>query len=530
MSHQALNTSIAMTVLRDGVIYLSAIQESYSPGDMAIYAEMLTPDFMRADDIPCTHWLSEFPAISMTYFQDDTGGRGGIALDEDGYVYFIATGATELIPDAGLWNDGAADYGYVQSIRQIGQHLYVCGGSGQVYQRRGENDWVHVDQGLLQTDPDVEPRIMLSAIHGPHERAIYAAGYLDSEGLPPVLMFFNGHAWRRVSLPDSAERLVEIHVENAGRIWLCGANGTLLLGNAEQGFVSVSQPTDNQLFYNMAQHQGRLYLASNLGLFVYDPQRPSQGIAPVHTGLTPEPADVVAVGCDQQVLWVLGSQDLLRFDGQRWERLAQPHLNATLTPPAQADGPPAYAPKDDSTLAEALTRRVCRFGIAGFLRTLAQQLGQPEDTFTPAMPQMRLHVPLPTHGLSLTLSHPHADCGNDTGDPSRWSLDLVQFYLHDPKHGHFAGPLPAGLDPENETPASAEAKLGVEGHYMSKKNIRQGDYREAYYLPDFLAMGITWKMQPNNTLRGISHVSIARLGSAHPFFDPNARKAQDVVS
>ncbi|OYW88413.1 MAG: hypothetical protein B7Z23_12830 [Pseudomonadales bacterium 32-61-5] len=143
---------------------------------------------------------------------------------------------------------------------------------------------------------------------------------------------------------------------------------------------------------------------------------------------------------------------------------------------------------------------------------------------------MRLHVPLPAHGLSLTLSHPHADCGNDTGDPSRWSLDLVQFYLHDPKHGHFAGPLPAGLDPENETPASAEAKLGVEGHYMSKKNIRQGDYREAYYLPDFLAMGITWRMQPNNTLRGISHVSIARLGSAHPFFDPNARKAQDVVS
>ena len=63
-------------------------------------------------------------------------------------------------------------------IQQIGEHLYACGYKGQVYKRLGAGDWRHVDGGLLQNPKTPQQnRIALSVINGPHESAIYAAGY-----------------------------------------------------------------------------------------------------------------------------------------------------------------------------------------------------------------------------------------------------------------------------------------------------------------------------------------------------------------
>ena len=504
----------AMTVIRDHAIILTAIEEDYQPGNHAIYA-----GFYADEEIPWDVWESDFPAICMSYEQDADGLRGSLALDEDGTVFFIAEGRDEFIPDAGVWSERSAGYGYVQCIRQIGQHLYVCGAGGQVYQRRAQAEWVHLDNGLLRPDLNASPDIFLASIHGPHEHALYVAGCLMENNFPPFLAYFNGQRWRQLPLPANAERLTDIYVESAERIWLCGANGTLLLGNVDQGFVNVSRDTDNQLFYNIARHQGRLYLSSNLGLFTYDPARPSQGIAPVHTGLEPELEEVVSVGCDQQVLWVLAARDLLRFDGQHWERMECPYLQATLTSSAEQTNPLAYCAKDDSTLADALIRRTGYFAVDDFLRKLASQMGKPDDAFLPATPAIQAYIDLPELGLRLEMNPPHAE-ETEHADPARWMFNYVTFYLHHPTHGHFANPLPAGLDPENETPASAETKLGVKGNFMTKKTIRQGNYRDTYYLPNLLAMNITWKMQPDKTLRGIERVVIGAMGPDRPFPDP----------
>jgi hypothetical protein len=247
-----------------------------------------------------------------------------VTLGEGGEVGFMdADDHIEKIPGAGVNSDDAVGWGYMSAMKQIGDHLYACGGAGQVYKRLGANKWVHMDDGILQA-PDVADRLLPRAIDGPSENAIYLVGSLASTGHPPRVHFWNGKTWRQLDLPATAERITNLYVESESRIWLCGANGTLLLGNAKDGFKSVSRVEDNQLFYSACKFQEKIYLGSNLGLFAYDPADHKAGIREVVSKLSPEIQDANIVDSCDGVLWSIGSKDIVRFNGKDWERIHHP--------------------------------------------------------------------------------------------------------------------------------------------------------------------------------------------------------------
>jgi hypothetical protein len=250
-----------------------------------------------------------------------------VVLSEEGDVRYFTKKAPilEKIPGAGVYSEDAQGWGYLSDIQQIGDYLYACGFCGQVYKRFGPNDWRHVDSGLLQAaDTPQNEAFGLSAINGPHEKAIYAVGYRYTEWYPPCAFFFDGKNWRELELPEVAERLTNIYVENEECIWLCGSNGTLLVGNAHQGFKSLSTTEDNQLFLSLCLFKGKIYLGSNMGLFVYDPAKPKEGINQVRTKLLPELQDANIVDCAGEVLWSIGPKDIARFDGKNWTRIHHP--------------------------------------------------------------------------------------------------------------------------------------------------------------------------------------------------------------
>ncbi len=231
----------------------------------------------------------------------------------------------EKIPGAGVNRADSQGWGYVSDIQQIGQHVYACGFSGQVYKRWQANDWRHMDDGLLQAPgTPMDDTIALSVIGGPHENAIYTAGYQYTAGFPPRLFFFNGHQWRDIQLPKAAGRITNMHVTSADCIWLCGDHGTLLSGNAHDGFKSLATQSDRQLFTSVTEFEGCIYLASNLGLFVYDPAQPEAGMCKVSTHLQPDLQDVNVVEARGQVLWSIGPKDIARFNGKTWERMQHP--------------------------------------------------------------------------------------------------------------------------------------------------------------------------------------------------------------
>jgi hypothetical protein len=284
-----------------------------------------------------TWWAHDigWRAITLAHFISQSDDIDDVVVvSEEGDLHYVGDHEPrfEKIPGAGLYSEDAVGWGYMEDVRQIGEHLYACGGAGQVYKRLGPDRWAHIDEGLLQ-DAGVSERILPVAIDGPTEDAIYLAGYFSSVGYPPRLDFWNSAHWREIALPSSAERITDICVESASRIWLCGANGTLLLGNADDGFVDLSTPADNQLFSSLCLYRGVVFLASNVGLYAYDPNDHAGGIRQVTTGLSPELEDTSTIASVDDTLWSIGAKDIVRYDGTAWQRIDHPD-----NPPVGASG------------------------------------------------------------------------------------------------------------------------------------------------------------------------------------------------
>lgn len=248
-----------------------------------------------------------------------------VALSEDGQVVFLdANQAQEQIPDAGLHNHLSKGYGYLNDIQQIGDHLYACGFSGQVYKRNVENEWVHIDQGILQQPGMNGGEYFVQVINGLNEKCIYIAGSENLRGYPPRADFWNGEYWSRLELPKSAGRITNIFVESERKIWMCGSKGTILLGNSKDGFLNLNEFEKNYLFLSISKFKEKIYLGSNLGLFTFNPKEPLEGINRVLTGMKPELQDANIVDCVDDVLWSLGVKDIARFNGINWERFQHP--------------------------------------------------------------------------------------------------------------------------------------------------------------------------------------------------------------
>lgn len=278
------------------------------------------------------------PALCVWRDPRQPAARSFAALGENGVLVMLDTQTHyENIADGGLGRPGAAGYGYLSGLRQIGDHLYACGYGGQVYQRHDADNWRHFDGGLLQSIGTLDGGYAPLVIDGPDEQDIYLAGSENRRGYPPRADHWDGRKWTRLSLPPESGRITNILVESAKRIWLVGSKGTLLLGNAADGFRNIAPLGEKKLLLSVAMYKGVGYLATNVGLFKFDSARSGTGFVKVRTGLMPELQDANVVQSIEGVLWALGSKDLARFDGFSWERFHHPdnpkmQLSAT-TPP-----------------------------------------------------------------------------------------------------------------------------------------------------------------------------------------------------
>lgn len=244
--------------------------------------------------------------------------RNYVILSTEGQVEFHEASAegrrTEVISDAGLHGEWSGDYGYVYAIRQIGSSLYVCGSNRQVYRRAGEGQWLHVDQGILLPPEDTSMRCLMD-IAGLSDNAIYAVGYGGE------VFYFDGNDWMLIDTRLD-EDLFKIKIVSEREVYVVGANGTLLRGNHRDGFTNLSAIEDNQRFTGIEVFEGRIFLASNLGLFVFD--KVQKKILPYHTGLAPELTDCHVLEAKDGVMWSIGFKDIASFDGSRWTRLHHP--------------------------------------------------------------------------------------------------------------------------------------------------------------------------------------------------------------
>jgi hypothetical protein len=279
-------------------------------------------------------WFYDDFALAVTSITRFTPGPSAPAsfclLSAEGDVVLLRPPfLREKIPGAGIGSPDSKFWGRMAHLRVIGGHLYACGDGGQIYRRTGSDfgagRWEHLDPGLLQ-DPAARAQALLRApfspaadhkifycVNGPREDEIYIAG---TDG---TVLSWDGAAFAELPKVTNAA-LTNILVESEQSILICGRNGTLLRGNRRDGFRRAVGSGGNQMFMSMALFDGKVYLASGAdprGLFVYE-----RGVLrQVSSGIHPGIRDAHTVDSIDGVLWVVGSKDVLRFDGVRWERI-----------------------------------------------------------------------------------------------------------------------------------------------------------------------------------------------------------------
>lgn len=295
-------------------IYVTSILDAYNPREVIhsrLFAYISTIDDGRWGQ----HDIDASIIAVCVKKATTTVGRRLVALSSEGEVeiYSNKDGSIilEKIEHAGV---RLGNRGYVSSIREIGDTLFVCGVNDQVYRRREDGQWDLISSGALSVRKVIDGSIsMLNSIDGTSETDVYTCG------LSGKLCHYNGSTWTRIAL-STDEHLNCVRCISPEEVWVCGDNGTVLVGNVNSGFRDVSTIDDNQQFWSLTKFQNKIYLSSvDDGLFIYD----NISIKSVDTGLA-SGLWTNTVDSVPEMLWSFSPKEIACFDGKKWTRINHP--------------------------------------------------------------------------------------------------------------------------------------------------------------------------------------------------------------
>lgn len=196
---------------------------------------------------------------------------------------------------------------YIKSLREIGGQLHVCGTQGQVLRRTAQG-WVHMDQGVFEPLQE-QVTSSLNALDGFALDDIYAAG----DG--GALWHWDGKVWTRLDSPTNLPFYVVLR-HSDGSIVLAGAGGLVFKGDRHHGWTVLSDPAFDRLTLEQAcEFKGVLYFCAGTTLLSYA----NGALAVVHVPL-PGPFAFDNLDARDDMLWTVGDDAVLSFDGSLWRR------------------------------------------------------------------------------------------------------------------------------------------------------------------------------------------------------------------
>ena len=485
--HKSAATYVYGTILRTGLVLLPSEVDglkrqdyefsrvsTYEPQDVGNEWNCRDYDWTTAS---CCLWKHHDSTIDFRCL-----------LSEEGLVYLYGPGGkpdrTFQIPEAGVFGPGAAGFGYVERIRAIGQGLYVCGSQRQVYRyvpgarNPLSGQWVNlagtmrqvIPKPPAQQGPEFSKWVDIDMVHfndiaGPSEQDIYATG--------DETWHFDGSTWRQLTLPVTDEPMHVIKVLNAQRIVLGGRNGYLLLGNVQEGFVNISHPEDNHTITGLEWFDDKLFIASDAGLFTYNP--PTKRQDPYRTNLAVDLVDAHLLEAKDGVLWSFGYKDLAYWDSNNgnteWVRVHHPdNPRVDEVQPQKASRRPHEAPSPEAReeLAQAQAaalgwlpkpqagkldiggwmQRVGHRGVGAFVLEQLAPLGFKPQEVLRVHTGKRYTLALPKQGVELELQCQNKS-GKDGQHPERWGLAQVRLLTQNVNpYNHWQGPWPGPIDPD----------------------------------------------------------------------------------
>lgn len=349
----------------NGQAYVTASddeQEDYAP----------VTRIFRFDGKDWSHFDLDFEVFSLAQRHKDGVIVSVVALGLGGEVEHLGSDA----PREYIMSPEASDHadlrtGRFTQIREIAGTLYAVGEGGRNFRRTGPGVWDIMDPSLLQEPiakdwdreffpPDVydapdDPKNWgrgrrtsayllahtdlgesytkklvevykdqtLWAINGENADSIYVGGSDNSIRVwQPEHGRFSEPLLKSPPTGNDDNSVLDIAKGAGHTIYCCGGNGLLIKG-ARDGFESAVNRHGGGHFASMTLFKSGHYLIDQLGtrgLWQFDGDR----LTSVETGLDPEPGPLLSISSSHDDLWAVGSREILRFDGTRWERMPLP--------------------------------------------------------------------------------------------------------------------------------------------------------------------------------------------------------------
>ncbi len=191
----------------------------------------------------------------------------------------------------------------IRNARTIGGEVYACGAKRQVYRRVGEAQWRDISAPRAQQSE----ALGFEAIDGFAHDDIYAVGWGGE------IWHYDGRAWRSCASPTHVI-LTSVCCAGDGVVYAAGQGGVLLRGRGEawEKIVWGDEVID---LWDLCWFEDKLYVASSTALFTLDQDR----LAPVDLS-TVAPVSCFSLSTAQGVLWSVGKETVISFDGTRWRR------------------------------------------------------------------------------------------------------------------------------------------------------------------------------------------------------------------
>lgn len=198
-------------------------------------------------------------------------------------------------------------YGPLRNVTEVDTVAIACGADLQVF-RRETGGWA-----AIGPDDDLRadfPANHIEAIDG------YSANELYGAGRSGVIWWFDGSTWHPIQSPTNLS-FYTVHCSRNGKVYLSGQGGIIAVGR--NGDFEIHKPSEPLAdVWGIAHWDGLVYLSSFRAMVTWDGEDWDTSAGAMAAGKT-----FYDLNISQSYLWSFGMKDVLKFDGETWERIKE---------------------------------------------------------------------------------------------------------------------------------------------------------------------------------------------------------------
>jgi hypothetical protein len=193
----------------------------------------------------------------------------------------------------------------IRNARCVEGFVYACGMDRQVFRRAAESTWTDVSPPARKR----AARGGFEAIDGYSEDELYAVGWNGE------IWHFDGKRWMDRSGPTNVI-LSAVCCAGDGVVYAAGQQGVMVRGRDAAWEIIPWEGDVSADLWDLCWFDEKLYIATMTGLYVLKGNTVAEVKFPAKVG---RPTCFSLTAADG-VLWSIGRDDVIAFDGKSWQR------------------------------------------------------------------------------------------------------------------------------------------------------------------------------------------------------------------